>query len=90
MLRQHPNRIYLLLLAATAVTFALGESGWVGRAPWASVLLMFGLAATKAYWVMMDFMELRHAPAFWARLMSVWLTVVLSGIGLAYAVGMRA
>jgi len=87
---QHPsNRIFVFLLLATAVTFWLGESGAAGSAGWAPVLVMFGLAATKAYWVIADFMEIRHAPALWRRLLAGWLVVVVGGILLAYAVSLR-
>ncbi len=89
MFENHPNRIFALLLAATAVTFWLGEAGIAGSAGWAPVLVMFGLAATKAYWVIADFMEIRHAPALWKRLLLGWLVVVVSGIFLAYAFSLR-
>lgn len=89
MFQHHPNRIFVFLLLATAVTFWLGESGMAGRAGWVPVLLMFGLAATKAFWVIYDFMEIRHAPALWKRLLLGWLGVVVGGILLAYAVSLR-
>lgn len=89
MFEHHPNRIFALLLAATAVTFWLGESGMAASAGWVPVLLMFGLAATKAFWVIYDFMEVRHAPVLWKRLLLGWLTLVVGGILLAYALSLR-
>jgi heme/copper-type cytochrome/quinol oxidase subunit 4 len=83
------NRIWLLLLAATGVTFWLGESGLSGRASMAPVLVMFALAFVKALLVMLDFMELRHAPALWRRLLVGWLVLVTTGILLAYWIGQR-
>lgn len=88
----HPtkvNRIYVFLLLATAVTFWLGESGTAAGAGWLAVLVMFGLAATKAFFVIFDFMEVRHAPALWKRLLLGWLILVVGGILLAYAVSLR-
>jgi heme/copper-type cytochrome/quinol oxidase subunit 4 len=83
------NRIWLLLLAATGVTFWLGESGLSGKAGMAPVLVMFALALVKALLVMLDFMELRHAPALWRRLLVGWLVLVTTGILLAYWIGQR-
>ena len=83
------NRIWLLLLAATGVTFWLGESGLSGSAGMTAVLVMFGLAFVKALLVMLDFMELRHAPALWRRLLVGWLMLVTTGIVLAYWMGQR-
>jgi hypothetical protein len=83
------NHIWLLLLAATGVTFWLGESGLSGTAGVTPVLVMFALAFAKALLVMLDFMELRHAPALWRRLLVGWLVLVTSGIVLAYWIGQR-
>ena len=84
-----PNHIWLILLAATGVTFWLGESGLSGQAGMAPVLLMFALAFVKALLVMLEFMELRHAPALWRRLLLAWLVLVTAGIVLAYWIGQR-
>jgi cytochrome c oxidase subunit IV len=81
------NHIWLLLLAATGVTFWLGESGISGSAGMAPVLVMFALAFVKALLVMRNFMELRHAPALWRLLLQGWLVLVTTGIVLAYWLG---
>ncbi len=83
------NTIWLILLAATGVTYWLGEGGLSGSAGMAPVLLMFALAFVKALLVMLDFMELRHAPVLWRRILVGWLVLVTSGIVLAYWVGQR-
>lgn len=83
------NRIWIALLAATGVTFWLGESGGSAGAGMAAVLLMFAMAALKGLWVIYDFMELRHAPALWRRLLVGWLGLVISLIVLAYWVGLH-
>jgi hypothetical protein len=83
------NHIWLILLTATGVTYWLGESGVSGNAGMAPVLLMFSLAFVKALLVMLDFMELRHAPVLWRRILVGWLVLVTSGIVLAYWIGQR-
>lgn len=82
------NRIYVFLLLATVITFGLGESGATGGT-WLPILVMFVLAGTKAYWVIYDFMEIRHAPQLWKRLLLGWLGLVVTGILLAYAISLR-
>lgn len=84
-----PNRIWLILLAATGITFWLGESGLSGNAGMTPILVMFALAFVKALLVMLDFMELRHAPVLWRSLLVSWLVLVVSGIVLAYWLGQR-
>ena len=83
------NHIWIILLTATGVTFWLGESGLSGTAGMTPVLVMFALAFVKALLVMLDFMELRHAPALWRRLLVGWLVLVTGGIVLAYWIGQR-
>lgn len=75
--------IWLLLLAATALTWWLGESGQVNAARFGSVPTLFALSGLKGWWVANDFMELRHAPALWRRLVLGWLLVVIALIVLA-------
>lgn len=89
MLTTSTNRIWALLLTATAVTYWLGESGLAGRAGMAPVLAMFGLALVKGLGVILDFMGLRHAPGLWKLLLIGWLVFVTSMIVLAYAIGLH-
>ncbi len=84
------NRIWALLLAATAVTYWLGESGLAERAGMAPVLAMFALAFIKGFLVILDFMGLRHAPRLWQLLLVGWLVFVTSMIVLAYWIGLLA
>lgn len=87
MLRNPIDRLWALLLAATLVTFWLGESGWARSAGGLSVLLMFGLSYYKGARVILDFMELREAPALWRRIMLGWLAAVIGLILLAWWIG---
>ena len=84
-----PRRLELVglaLLAATALTWALGESGLLlrnpgggqGWAPW----LVLALALAKGTGVALDFMELREAPPLWRRLVLGWLVVVIGLVAL--------
>ena len=85
----HPiDRIGLFLLLATAVTFAFGEAGLVARTAW-PVYVMLSLAFLKGLWIALDFMELRHAPPLWRRLVVGWLAVVVLLILLAWALTSR-
>jgi H+/Cl- antiporter ClcA len=53
------------------------------------VLGIFGIAFVKAWVIIQDFMELRHAPKLWRNLLMAWLLVVISMIVLAYWLGLR-
>lgn len=76
------DAIGLALLAATALTWGLGESGLArGAAAWAPWLVLT-LAAAKGAALALDFMELREAPPLWRRLVLGWLAVVLGLIAL--------
>lgn len=81
------NILWLLLLVATGVTYWLGESGALGLASMAPVLLIFGFALAKGMGVILDFMDLRHAPALWRNLLTGWLVLVIGMILLAYWIG---
>lgn len=83
------NRIWVILLMATATTYWLGESSHPGRLGMAPVLLMLGMAFVKAMLVIYDFMELRHAPRLWRLLLVGWLVLVSALIVLAYWIGLR-
>ncbi|MFO1326784.1 MAG: cytochrome C oxidase subunit IV family protein [Rubrivivax sp.] len=74
------DRVWLGLLAATAVTTALGEAGLVrGAAAW-PLLVVFGLSFVKGLYIALDFMELRGAPPLWRRFVLVWLALVVAAI----------
>lgn len=79
------NRAWLVLLAATGITWWLGESG-AAAGTWA-VATMLGLALIKDLLVIYDFMELRDAPAIWKAFLIGWLGFVLAMIALAYWLG---
>jgi Prokaryotic Cytochrome C oxidase subunit IV len=78
--------VWLGLLAATGVTWLVGESGALAGGSAGPVLLIFGLALAKGSAVALDFMELRDAPPLWRRLVLGWLAVVLVLIVAAWAI----
>ncbi|GAB1383054.1 MAG TPA: cytochrome C oxidase subunit IV family protein [Ottowia sp.] len=80
---------WLAMLAATAVTWALGRGGWVARAQLAGMAVVFALAWLKGLVVILEFMELRHAPALWRRALIGALTLVVLLILLAYGLSLR-
>lgn len=75
------HRAGMILLLATAVTIWLGEHGAAGTA---AVFAMLCLAFIKGRLIVLDFMELRHAPLLWRVLLEGWLLLVSSLILLAY------
>lgn len=77
-------RAWLLLLLLTAATFWIGESGLAGHGSMALTAVLFALTFAKGLVVILDFLELRHAPPLWRWLVLVWLALVLGGIVLAY------
>jgi hypothetical protein len=81
------NTLWMLLLIATGVTYWLGESGELGHASMVPVLMIFGFAFFKGLGVILDFMDLRHAPALWRNLLVGWLVFVIGMILLAYWIG---
>jgi len=86
-----PAQIWSVLVAATAVTWWVGEmnaGGAGGHGGLAPVLVVFALAFVKGALVILDFMELRHAPPLWRRIVVGWLLLVTTCIVLAYLKGM--
>lgn len=88
MLANSLNRAWLILLAVTAVTYAMGEGGILGHGAMAPMLVLFALTFVKGLLVILDFLELRHAPALWRWTVLVWLVLVLGAIVLAYWLGL--
>lgn len=71
------DAIWAALLCATALTWWLGESGAAARAGLATACAVLALSALKGTLIVLDYMELRHAPALWRRLLLGWLAAVV-------------
>ncbi|MCL1960997.1 MAG: cytochrome C oxidase subunit IV family protein [Desulfovibrionaceae bacterium] len=81
--------VWLALLAATGFTWWLGTSGALAPGRWAMTALVFALAWFKGLGVLLEFMELRHAPPLWRWALITGLTVVIGLILLAAALAGR-
>lgn len=84
------NAIWLALLLATALTWWVGESGTAQRASLASATGVLALATLKGVIIIQDYMELRHAPALWRRLLLGWLWAVVLLVWAATAWHLRS
>jgi hypothetical protein len=78
--RSRAGASWLVLIAATLLSYALGADHGVGSTV---VVVVFGIAAIKVRLIGLDFMELRSAPmllraAFESYCLGLW--AVLSGI----------
>lgn len=79
--------IWLFLLAATGLTWYLGEAD-----PEGGIVIVFTLIAIaffKCRAVAWDFMGLAHSNLFWRTLMLGWLILVLGLIAIAYRMGIH-
>jgi heme/copper-type cytochrome/quinol oxidase subunit 4 len=78
--RSQALRTWLMLVAATALSYALAEGpGLDGRLTTTAVLL---IAALKVRWVFLHFMELHEGPQPWRLAFEAW---VLAGTGVILA-----
>ncbi|NMG37419.1 hypothetical protein GRF61_23465 [Azoarcus sp. TTM-91] len=77
--------LWLALLAATALTWAIGEGHASGPA---IAALLLAVAMAKGTVVILDFMALARAPLLWRIALLGWLALVCALIGLAYWKGM--
>ena len=84
---RHLNRIWVFMVIATLITFTLGESGLTQMGNAWTEGEMFLLAYAKGVMVILDFMELKHAPTIWRIVLMGWATVTVLGIVLAWWMG---
>jgi hypothetical protein len=80
--RHSPHLTWCLLVLATGATFWLRAQGWVGLGAGAATL---AIAYFKARLVILDFMELRHAPRLWRGIVEGWLLLVCLALLAVYA-----
>lgn len=79
------HRTLLILLTATIAAFWMRSDGLVGLSIGASTL---AIAWFKGRLVVLDFMELRHAPRLWRALVEGWLLLVSVCLFVAYYLGL--
>ena len=80
------HRAWVVLMIATGITWYLGE---VGAAGTAAIVAMLAIAFVKGRLVILDFMELRHAPRLWRILLEGWMLLVGGLILLAYWLSLK-
>lgn len=73
------DRLWWAMLAATAASWGIGETGLWAASVW-PLLVVFGLSLFKGLAIALDFMELRGAPAIWRRFVVGWLLTVIAVI----------
>lgn len=72
-LRNPINLTWLAMVAASLVSYTLGERMTGSTWHTSGVILVFALALAKGKWVIDVFMGLRTAPAVWRRVLLGWL-----------------
>ena len=79
------NFVWVVLMLATAATFAIGEIGErIGIAGPLAMATLLAISIIKGRLVMLDFMGLRGVKFFWRGLMIGWLLLVSALIAIAY------
>lgn len=78
--------VWLLLVLLTLVTYSVGEAGLGGIKV---VLFLLAVALVKGQMVADFFMGLRHASLRWRIILTIYLLLVVSGIALAYLMGLK-
>lgn len=78
--------IYLLLLALTVVTFAVGEAASGGLAV---SLMVLALALLKGHLLGDYFMGLAKVSGFWRWVVVIWLSLPALWIGSAFVLATR-
>ena len=78
--------VFAFLVAATGVTWLVGETGSAGPA---AVALILGLALVKGWLVIREFMLLRRASLLWNLVVAGWLVLILATIALTYWKALR-
>ena len=74
-LELNPVAIWLILMALTALSVRLAESGSIGSA---TIPIVFSFAALKSILVLISFMEIQRAKRHWRNLYTGWIAVVLA------------
>jgi hypothetical protein len=70
------SRTWLVLVILTLASMALTHAGSAPLVVGAAVL---GAAAAKAWWIVLDFLDLRHGPVGWRALFATWIIVIAAG-----------
>ncbi len=77
--------LWAVLIAATLLTWAMGEGGLGGPL---TLAILASISLLKGGAILLDFMALRHAPLLWRALTLGWMLLVWALIGIAYWKGL--
>jgi hypothetical protein len=75
MLQTRVTLIWLLLVAATILSWEMGHGAGFHELRYASVAIII-VAFVKVHFVIMEFMEIRTAPLFMCVIAQVWLVAI--------------
>jgi cytochrome c oxidase subunit IV len=78
-----PDRLDLALIALIALAFATMALAGLTRDPVLVDGTVLAIAAIKGRRILLDYLDLRSAPALWRGLATVWLVLI---VGFAWAV----
>ncbi|MEH2628633.1 hypothetical protein V1292_006688 [Bradyrhizobium sp. AZCC 1719] len=82
-MRYSPDRLDITLVALIALAFATMALAGVPRNPVLADGTVLVLAAIKGRRILLDYLDLRTAPALWRGLATAWLMLI---VGFAWAV----
>ncbi|OCK53502.1 cytochrome C oxidase subunit IV family protein [Bradyrhizobium sp. LMTR 3] len=82
-MRYSPDRLDITLMALIALAFATMALTGIPRNPVLADGTVLALAAIKGRRILLDYLDLRSAPAFWRGLATTWLMLI---VGFAWAV----
>lgn len=77
--------LWILLIVATLITFAIGMTGAAGKA---AVFALALISFWKGAVIILDFMAVRRAPLMWRVITLGWMVLVWAVIGIAYMKGL--
>lgn len=79
------HTLWLLMLALTLATYAVGQLAYTGPA---AMLFLLLTALIKSTVIIRDFMGLRGVSLLWRVIMYGWLWTVILAIGITYLVSL--
>ena len=74
--RHRLSRTWLALVILTLASMALTHAE---HAPLVIGTGVLSAAAAKAWWIVLDFLDLRHGPAGWRALFATWILLIALG-----------
>ena len=79
------HTIWITMMLLTLITYAMGKLEYSGVAAVSFLLIS---AATKATFIIRDYMELRGVSLLWRVIMYGWLLVVCVAIAITYIISL--